>query len=160
MRHLELWRDGRRWLQDMPTMIQLAIANTKIPLSRRTVPSKTGTVARTARTKNKEIIFGPLLGSALKMWWISSNCPYLSGFSYFGRGALGSRVISRLNTWLLNGWEVLKEARRRVARRGCLEVSSWIGRSFWVCVAVSLLVPWLRGFTTYKVNFSFASIFH
>jgi len=83
-----------------------------------TAPRRAGTVARIARTKNREIIFGPLLGSALKMWCISSNFPYLNGFSYFGSGVLGSGFTSRLKTWLLNAWEEPKEARRRVARRG------------------------------------------
>jgi len=45
---------------------------------------------------------------------------------------LGSNVNSRLKTWLLNAWEVPKEARRRVAVRGLVEVRSWIGRSFCV----------------------------
>lgn len=38
--------------------------------------------------------------------------------------------MSRLKTWLLNAWEVPKDARRRVARRGWEEVSNWTGRSF------------------------------
>lgn len=78
------------------------------------------------------MIIGPLLGSDLKMWWISGNCPYLNGFSYVGRGVLGSNVNSRLKTWLLNAWEVPKEARSRVAVRGLVEVRSWTGRSFCV----------------------------
>ena len=46
-----------------------------------TAPNRTGTVASTAPTKNSEIINGPLLGSALKMWLISGSFPYLNGFS-------------------------------------------------------------------------------
>lgn len=38
-------------------------------------PSRTGTVTRTARVKTMDMIFGPLFGSARKMWWISSSLP-------------------------------------------------------------------------------------
>jgi hypothetical protein len=95
-----------------------------------TVPNSTGTVAKTASTKNTEMTTGPLLGSALKMWFISSRCPYLNGFSYFGCAVLGSVLIFKLKTWLLNPCDVPNDARRRVARRGWEEVRSWTGRSF------------------------------
>jgi hypothetical protein len=83
-----------------------------------TAPSKTGTVAKMASTKNTLMIIGPLLGSALKIWLISSSFPYLSGFSYCGSGTLGSVLMSRLKTWLLKAWEDPKDARSSVARRG------------------------------------------
>jgi hypothetical protein len=83
-----------------------------------TAPNNTGTVAKTARTKNREIIIGPLFGSALKIWLISASFPYRSGFSICGRGTFGSAFSSRLKTWLLNAWVDPKDARRRVARSG------------------------------------------
>jgi hypothetical protein len=46
-----------------------------------TAPNRIGTVAKTVPTKNSEIINGPLLGSALKMWLISGSFPYLNAFS-------------------------------------------------------------------------------
>ena len=91
---------------------------------RRTDPRRTGTVANTARTKNIEMILGPLLGSGLKMWLISANFPYLNGFSYFGLGALGSAWIARSKTWTPRGFEVPEDARRRVAWRGFDAVKS------------------------------------
>lgn len=43
---------------------------------------------------------------------------------------LGSSSTLTSKTWLLNGSEEPKDARRSVARRGWVEMRSWTGRSF------------------------------
>lgn len=86
----------------------------------------------TAAVKNRVMILGGLFGSGLKMWWISGNFPYLSGFSAAGGGAEGSNSIFKSNAGLLYGVEVPKDAMMREALRVFDEARNWVGRSLWL----------------------------
>lgn len=66
-----------------------------------TVPSRAGTVASTAPTKNKLMTTLGLLGSSRNMWCISGSLPYLKGFSAAGSATFGSSSMVREKALLL-----------------------------------------------------------
>lgn len=97
------------------------LSNNKERRVRLTVPSRTGTDARIASTKKIEMITGPLLGSALKMWCISDSLPYLNGFTTFGTPASALIRSSRSKTWLLKACVEPNDAMTIVAFNGFVE---------------------------------------
>lgn len=56
---------------------------------------RAGKAVITAAVKKMEITLGGLVGSGLKMWWISGSFPYRNGFSWEADDALESVLIER-----------------------------------------------------------------
>ena len=122
--------------------------------------SNAGTVATTAAVKTKVMIKGGLVGSDLKMWWISSSLPYRKGLSCDGRGEAGSWAIVRAKAGLLYGFEEPKDAMIRDADSGSEEDRRATGMSF--CVwwnHVSMASPSEEHYSSYKLQFAFSIFF-
>ena len=97
-----------------------------------TAPNTIGSVVIAAIVKNNTMTMFGLLGSALKIWWISGNLPYLKGFSPCVGGALGSSAMAKENAGELYPVDEPKEPITMEAESEEELRRNWVGRSFCV----------------------------